>query len=400
MTGTVRRLGGLTLLLPGALLLAACNASTAAGPAPTPLPDAASLDCQLPDGATAIAASARSNAPRPEVTPKLRAVLDSAIGAGSHVTLVDTDSAPSLVEEGSLQLKGKNSEALEMERQAVGAQLATAIQDSRTDAPQADPLAALETAARAVHAVGPTGTVVLVDSGLQTRGSLQYQSDDLLLATGDDVVGHLRSSGQLPDLQGLTVMLTGLGDTSAPQDRLDAASRNRLVEQWTAVVKAAGAACVEIDSHPLTEAPPAGLPTVAAVPVPRPATISLEPLKPVALREDSVGFEDNSAEFRDESSALSTLEQLADDIKAGNHRILLVGTTATAGTAAGRLELSLSRAEAVKRLLVELGVPAKHIATKGVGTRHPEHVDDLDAKGNLVPALAVRNRAVFVTVKR
>jgi outer membrane protein OmpA-like peptidoglycan-associated protein len=119
----------------------------------------------------------------------------------------------------------------------------------------------------------------------------------------------------------------------------------------------------------------------------------------VALREDTVGFEDNSAELRDESSARSTLKQLATDIKTGNHRILLVGTTATAGTAAGRLELSLSRAEAVKRLLVQLGVPAKHIATKGVGTRHPEHVDDLDAKGNLVPALAVRNRAVFVTVQ-
>jgi outer membrane protein OmpA-like peptidoglycan-associated protein len=55
------------------------------------------------------------------------------------------------------------------------------------------------------------------------------------------------------------------------------------------------------------------------------------------------------------------------------------------------------RADAVKALLVDMGVPAERIDTRGVGTNHPDHVPDLTEDGVLLPGPAAQNRAVFVT---
>lgn len=391
------RLIGCALGLQSILILSAC-AAFVPGQEPYAGVAAAALDCALPEGPVAVAISARSNAPSPEVTPKVRAVIDHALETESHVAVLDTDGAPNIRQEGDLLVNAKNAQAQEQQREELSRQVAEVLSSVRADAPQADPLAALDTAARTVHAIAPKGTVILVDNGLQTSGALRYQSEDLLLASGSDVVAHLRSMGQLPDLGGLTVVLIGLGDTAPPQQRLDSASRNRLVEHWSGIAEAAGAACVEVDTQPLTDPVPPGLPAVATVPVLPPPKPALDVTQPVALREDVVGFADSSARLRDPTRARAGLKNIAHEIITRHHRVTLVGTTATAGTANGRRTLSLRRAEAVKQLLIELGVSPAYITTRGVGVNHPQHVDDIDAHGNLVPKFAVRNRAVFVVV--
>jgi OOP family OmpA-OmpF porin len=196
------------------------------------------------------------------------------------------------------------------------------------------------------------------------------------------------------------VLLVGIGDTAEPQARLDTATRNRLVEHWKAISSASGATCVEVDAEPLTAAPASGLPQVTRVRVPAPVQPKIDVGEQVALREDSVGFVDSSAELRDPAAAKAALAPLAREIRAGGYRVSLVGTTASAGTEQGRLTLSRERAEKVRRLLVDLGVPDHRISTRGVGTHHPQHVDDLDDGGNLVPEKAVKNRAVFISVRR
>jgi outer membrane protein OmpA-like peptidoglycan-associated protein len=90
---------------------------------------------------------------------------------------------------------------------------------------------------------------------------------------------------------------------------------------------------------------------------------------------------------------------LAREITEGKFKVTLTGTTASAGTEEGRRTLSLLRAEAVKELLVDLGVASRAITARGVGINHPRHVDDLDVDGNLIPAAAIKNRAVFVQVR-
>jgi len=393
------RILGLALAAPAVLALAGCTGGStpAGGTATAPAPPG-HISCPLPDGSLGFAASARANDPGTEATPSVAAVLKHAVDKQEYVAIFDTDGSPSKVDDLRLTSRAANPKARAEEISTQMTLLTNGILKSQANAPEADPLGALDAAARSVHAQGPHGTVVLVDSGLQTAGALRYQSERLLLASGHDLVAYLRSTGELPDLRGLTVVLSGLGDTGRPQKRLDIATRNRLVEQWSAIAKAGGATCVDVDSQPLTEPTAADLPHVTTVAVPKPARPKLDLSRPVALREDSVGFEDNSAELRDAALARRDLEAIAEQIIRGRHHVSLIGTTATAGTEQGRHTLSLKRARTVKRLLVSLGVPAGHISTRGVGIHYPAHVRDLDSHGNLVPEAAVRNRAVFVAV--
>src|SRR4051794_40433567 len=392
------RATAVAMALPVLLMVAGCGGDpTASSSAPDVAP-AGHISCPLPDGPVAIAASTRADSPALEGTPSIEAVFQHAVSEEEHVTLFDTDSSPSKLGEISLASTAKNSQARDQESANQLSRLNSGLHRIRANAPEAEPLGALDQASRSVHSQNTRGTVVLMDSGLQTAGALRYQSENLLLASGQDIVGYLRTSKELPDLSGLTVVLSGIGDTSRPQASLDIASRNRLVEQWTAIAKAGGAACVHVDSQPLTNAAPTSLPRVSRVTVPKPTRPKLHLDRAIALREDSVGFQDNSDKLRDPSLARKALQTLATQIREGGHRVSLVGTTATAGNEQGRRQLSLERAEAVKHVLTSLGVPAGDISTRGAGIHYAAHVKDLDREGNVVPEAAIKNRAVFLTV--
>ena len=132
--------------------------------------------------------------------------------------------------------------------------------------------------------------------------------------------------------------------------------------------------------------------------VPVPAVAPFAPCGTTVLRDgDSVGFLPDQAQFRDPAAARKTIQDLASLVIKGRQRVDLVGTTSSAGTSEqGRVELSRQRADAVKSVLIELGVPADRITTKGVGSKWPERVNDRAPDGSLIPTAAARNRSVVV----
>ena len=92
-----------------------------------------------------------------------------------------------------------------------------------------------------------------------------------------------------------------------------------------------------------------------------------------------------------------TLQELAEVIIAQRLQVHLIGTTAMAGDSEeGRKLLSERRANAVKAVLVELGVPAESITTEGVGATWPDRVPDIAPDGSLIPWAAAQNRSVIV----
>ena len=72
---------------------------------------------------------------------------------------------------------------------------------------------------RGPHAGAPHADLVLIDSGLDDRGALDFTVPGLVAATPAEVAGQLKASGNLPDLRGFTVILVGIGYTAAPQPR-------------------------------------------------------------------------------------------------------------------------------------------------------------------------------------
>ncbi len=343
-------------------------------------------------GPMAVVAGGRSNMPAPSVAA-LGRYLEPVARAGEEVSVVDSGADPGVLGGVDFTATAQNPVAAEREIGMAADRLRTGIEGVRATAPGADPLRALDLAARQIHGSSTEGTVVMADSGLQTEGVLDFTRRGMLRAEPKDLVSGLAEAGQLPDLSGIRVFLVGIGDTSAPQEPLDTASRRQLAEQWVAIVEAAGASCVGVDERPVTGPPPVGAPAVAVVRVPE--VTALMPAESVVLDGESVAFVSDSAQLRDAEFAKAQLADVARYLQESGESVLLTGTTATDGTPSGRRALSLQRAQTVKAVLVELGVPAEHIRTRGVGTDHPEHIQDLDAQGRLIPAKAARNRTVL-----
>jgi OOP family OmpA-OmpF porin len=101
---------------------------------------------------------------------------------------------------------------------------------------------------------------------------------------------------------------------------------------------------------------------------------------------DGVAFEAGTATLT--TSARRVLEQVAVHLQADPMtRVEVAGHTDERGNEAGNLSLSWSQAEAVRRYLIERGVPTKQITARGFGASQP-----IDASGT--PAGRTRNRRI------
>ncbi|MGH3720078.1 MAG: OmpA family protein [Pseudonocardiaceae bacterium] len=342
-------------------------------------------------GALAVIVGAHSNMMAPSLLATVKDEIDTASGLGSSATVIVDDGNPTA--SAPVSLKTGNDNPLYQQDQVN--QLTNLIDKTRAGNPEVDLLTAITLAARSVSdAVGPK-TIVVIDSGLQTTGALRFedQGGALLNANPDEVVGQLRRTQQLPNLTGMRVVFTGLGDTAPPQQPLPAPARSVLVALWTKIVESAGGNA-EVKQAPLPSTRTLdGLPPVTIVPV---AGRSIGPLPSVTvLRDGAVGFVPNQAAFRDPDQARVVLADYAQAIKNGK-KALLTGTAASDGTAEYRLQLSEQRADAVRDLLVKLGAPADRISTRGVGSDFPGFVPDRDQQGNLIPIPAAQNRQVII----
>jgi outer membrane protein OmpA-like peptidoglycan-associated protein len=313
--------------------------------------------------------------------------------AGNTISLVRVDGSPTVAFQGTFRTDAANDVARRSELEGFIQQTLDRVGKLTPKENEADVLAALSEAAR----ITPEGgTVVLLDSGLQTAGQIRFQDPGTFGANPAEVVDYLTTRQLLPTLSGRSVVLTGLGNTAEPQASLDLRLRDQVTSTWKAIADAGHASCVEVLD---TAASRTSIKTSMKVTV-----VELPSITPFAACGTTVlpdgatvGFLPDQAVFRDRPAARTTLEQLAQLMLQGKQRAELTGTTSSAGTSeAGRVRLSMQRAEAVKAILVELGVPADRITTRGAGSKWPHRVNDRAADGTLIPAAAARNRSVVV----
>lgn len=321
-------------------------------------------------GGLAIAVGGRANSPQwsmpTDLRPRLEAVLDQTeAGQAVGFTLIRVDGNPGISCVLRYDASAQNSDARANARANVMNAVADQVSHVRAIEPEADPLKALGIAAASA---GPGGTVVLLDSGLQTVAPLNFTVSGVLDTDADDIVNQLAKAGQLPDLEKRTVVLTGIGYTAPPQVSLDQARRSRLVDLWTTIAKRAGATSVVVSSTPNTGPSVDGGPAVTPVPVPPP--VSVHPgCNTQAIFADSgaVGFVPDSTEFRDPSAARNALAEFGRWL--GNNsaaRATVTGSIAHYG-ANDPNGLSLARAQRVRDMLIATGSSAGQITAVGMG---------------------------------
>jgi OOP family OmpA-OmpF porin len=318
----------------------------------------------------AVAVGGRAGSPQPawpaQLDPQVARVTQSAGNrAGAGVTFVRVDGRPAVGCVMAYASDAANSNAKQYDRQEFTAAVGHEAATLRANNGQADPLAALSLASAAA---GRRGTVVLMDSGLQTVAPLNFTTADLLEAGISPVVAQLRAAGELPRLSGQTVILDGIGYTAAPQPPLDEDQRDHLIELWRQIAVAGGAARVQVILTPNTAAAARGLPPVSVVRVPSPDNVVIGCGQQSVLSDDgAVGFRPNSTTFRDQAAAGPVLTRIAGWLRRNpSARAALTGSIAhyPPDQPGG---LSLARAQAIRAALVRLGAGAGQITASGVG---------------------------------
>jgi OOP family OmpA-OmpF porin len=390
----VRRLR--LLLLAAAFSAVSCSSlSGLSGPSTPPAPH-----CGDPPGMVLIV-GAHQGTPAPSLNPDLVCEVEATIRAGFPVWIEVPSGQPLLITPRLASVRGgtlaqQNSPRLQQDVQRIQAAVAAA----RPGSPGIDDLAALAVAADEARSAGdPHAQLVLIDSGLDDRGALDFAEPGMLAATPSEVTQQLKASGNLPDLRGFTVLLVGLGYTALPQAPLPAKWRSSVTQIWAAVTRAAGAA-VEIIPQPGQ-----GPSVTTSQPVQTIRVPSTQPVKPdgpttiIFTQESSVRFQPNTTVFADPAAAVQALTPIARWLSADlSRQAWLEGTTADVGPISGQIALSKLRAGRVRAELITLGAAPAQISTTGAGSNFPQFIADRTPSGVLLAGPAALNRSVRVTL--
>jgi OmpA-OmpF porin, OOP family len=118
---------------------------------------------------------------------------------------------------------------------------------------------------------------------------------------------------------------------------------------------------VETPAQPVQQTPPPPAPTPAPAPAPAPAP---------DYNFSNIQFEFNSGILKTESYAM--LDKAASEIKKDpSAAFILKGYASAEGTDEHNMQLSIDRANSVKVYLVNTGVAAANLTTKGYGESNP-----------------------------
>jgi outer membrane protein OmpA-like peptidoglycan-associated protein len=349
-------------------------------------------------GGLAIVAGGRANMPKLALIGRTQKMLDDAVLAKDHFVLIGVSSEPKVLYEDQIEHNcdsGTNCGAVLDEYRAQTADL---LSRTKAQAGEADTLGAIILAARTLAGTEGSGPkqIIVIDNGLQTSGDVRLQTPGALSIDAKAEAESLANAGKLKYLNGMEIVLTGLGARYAPQGKLSSASQSRLESLWTTILEAGGAR-VTVDPAvlPEDEASGSGQPPVAVVkdddPVPDPGTGCFR------IRADQVGFKPDSSEFVDEAAARKVLEPIATELKAKGIKANVIGTTAYPEADSVHNPLSHARANAVVKVLVGLGVDRSLLLPDGVGTKFGGYKNPIKGNGERNEFIAVQNRLVIIT---
>ncbi len=348
-------------------------------------------------GGLALAIGARANQPAPVLPGEVQTLLRKVSYGGGKVTVVRVDGDPKSVGDATFRSSAQNEIKWTSDLQNFEQSLSTIISDLRAAKAEANPL---EGIALASAAAGAGGTVVLLDSGLQTLPPLDFRRAGMIDSDPKELVDFLQTHKQLPKMEGQALVLAGIGNVAEPQQSLDTARRANLLEIWREIGTRAGARCVGALPNLVRGEGLTGVPAVGTVAIPAPPVPPTGCVPSVLPDAGSVKFRPDSSQFVDEAEAAKTLRTYTDRIVSQKLTVKLTGTTSSAGFGGkqteGKLKLSRERAEAVRRVLVAQGVPEGDVTAAGAGMEFPGFVKDRDSNNVLVPELAARNRTVIV----
>lgn len=307
-----------------------------------------------------------------------------------------------------------------LDAQAYTKKFIESANETAAVSPEKDTVKALKMAANSLNGLDGKKTIVLVDNGISTTGSVAFETFN-----GFNAQESLKNVDEstLPNLKGINVIWFDFGSTLQPQQSLSSNDMVELQKFWTGYLEKAGASDVIIKNAISTNNEPTinDLPPVSTVEVStekqwivtkdvtdvnnevenasddkKNGIVSTALDDGVKIDETMLYFEPESSTIANKEAAVELLKPTADFLISTSQEIVILGTTATVPTSPDKcVNFSLQRANAVKSLFVELGVAESQINCKGLGYDNEFHIPDSDGNGNLNEN-APKNRAVLI----
>ncbi len=384
-------------LVSGVLLVAGCASLSHAVSAPT-----TDVSGCGPSQGVVLVIGAHRHAPAPSLDQPVTCLVTAAISAGKPVLIVVAAGQPELIMPKLASVQGGSLAQQNSPRAQQDVQhLQAVVAGIRPGSPGVDDLAALAVAADAARSAGIAhADLIVLDSGLNDRGAMDFSVPGMVAATPSEAVGELAGSGNMPDLDGFTVLLVGLGYTAPPQAPLPAKWRTNVTQIWTKLMTSAGAKAEIIPQPPTRDVSVTTSMPVKPIPVPVDSPVKPMPRTTIVFTQESaVRFEPDSSAFVDPAGAAKALAPIARWLAADRSRhAWLVGTTADVASIADQVLLSDLRADHVRDELIALGASPAQISTKGVGSDFSQFIPDRNSSGILLAGPATLNRSVRITL--
>jgi outer membrane protein OmpA-like peptidoglycan-associated protein len=313
-----------------------------------------------PPAPLAVAVGRRANSPTPELPIDVRKRVKTSMEGCGKITVVRVDGRPSIADTLTFSTGAKTKQTFEIDQAKFLKRVDAALTGTTAQAPEANVLAALSTAA---GAAAPGGTVVLIDSGVQTTDPIDFRKSELPKKKPKAIAEALKRENLLPGLADQSIIMAGLGYTAPPQPALDDRNRAFVVELWREIVIAAGAKDPVVLPDPNTAKAPVTSPSVGVVAFPAgPIILECNALS-VLPDNGEVGFVPDQAEFKNPSAARAVLAKFAEFLTTNpSARVEIQGFVAHYGNG----DLSQRRADRVKKELLSLGV-RNQLTAKGMG---------------------------------
>lgn len=261
---------------------------------------------------------------------------------------------------------------------------------------------AIEMGARELHGYNDNAKKQLVILGSFINTTAPILMQDMILSNLDveSTIHNLSLNGWLVDLNNIFITAFNLGDTCSPQNELTNQDKNNLKKFWNKFFLEGKVAGIEFMEDLPSEKSYKGLPEVSTVPVVEAGSVlqkieqnNMQDIDGVVFDESTVTFHKDTAELTNENIAREAVSTVAEYMCSSGTKALLVGTTAKSGELKEAIALSFERAQEVKRLLLEDGVPEENITVIGSGWLSKLYRPDLlDETGKLDENVAPMNR--------
>lgn len=326
--------------------------------------------------------------------PSLASALKERLSKSVEVSVIPVDGDPKASAALKLDVDESNPTNVETSIRRNTPRLAAAVLAAKSRVPEANQLAALGLAGRALAGVSGA-TVVIADSGIPTAGAMLAQNGLIGPATDvSRIVGQLKESGSVPPLAGVSIHWFGIGQTAGPQATPPGWAQSKLRDLWSQIISAGGG---NVTFHDDPFPPGSGVPDLPPV---TPVLFDESVAEPVALvvPAERVAFKENDSVFAHKDAAKAALDAVADQLAGRPHGTLYVtGCTALPpGADPQRMaDVATDRAAAVGRELGARGVG--NIQTRGYGPHCPGRIPDIGPDGAQLPDAQAQNRKVLIT---